>query len=101
LADIQRHSGTSRRWSEPWGRSIWSRFIGLVVYAGLVVWSWYFLPAVFLFMLPGAIVGAYLQTVRGRPLLGALVCFTIVVVVPALLWSAGLTGVFAHFTGAQ
>ena len=78
---------------------MWSRFIGLVVYAGLVAWSWYFMPATFLFVLPGAVVGAYMQTVRARPVLGALLCALIVVVVPLLLWSAGLTGVFADLSG--
>ncbi len=57
------------------------------------------MPSAFLFVLPGAIVGAYMQTVRARPLLGAVLCALIVVVAPLLLWSAGLTGVFADFTG--
>jgi hypothetical protein len=52
-----------------------------------------------LFVLPGAVVGAYMQTVRARPVLGALLCALIVVVVPLLLWSAGLTGVFADLSG--
>ncbi len=62
--DIQRYDGRAgRRWAEPWGRGIWSRCIGLVVYAGLVAWSWYFMPTTLLFVLPGAIVGAYMQGV--------------------------------------
>ncbi len=40
--------------------------------------------------LPGAIVGAYMQTVRARPLLGAVLCALIVVVAPLLLWSGGV-----------
>jgi hypothetical protein len=59
------------------------------------------MPAVFLFVLPGAIAGAYFHTIRGRRILGALVCFAIVVIVPALLWSAGLTGLFADVTGGR
>ncbi len=59
------------------------------------------MPAAFLFVLPGAIVGAYLHSVRRRPLLGAAVCFVIVVIVPMLLWSAGLTGVFADLSGGR
>ena len=51
-----------------------------------------------LFVLPGAIVGAYLQTVRARPLLGAILFVLIVVVVPALLWPAGVTGDFSHLS---
>ena len=47
------------------------------------------MPSVFLFVLPGAIVGAYLQTVRARPLLGAVLFVVIVVVVPVFLWPAG------------
>lgn len=101
VADIRRHLAKSRRWSEPWGRNLWSRFIGLVVYAGTVVWSWYFMPSVFLFVLPGAIVGTYMQTVRARPTFGALLFALIVIAVPFLLWSAGLTGVFAHVTGGR
>jgi len=55
------------RGAKPWGRTFWSRFIGIVVYAGLVTWSWWFMPSAFLFVLPGAMVAAYLQTVaRGR-----------------------------------
>jgi hypothetical protein len=80
---------------------VWTRFIGLVAYAGIVAWSWWFMPTVFLFVLPGAIVGAYLQTIRGRAIAGALACFTIVVVVPLLLWAAGLTGLFADITGGH
>jgi hypothetical protein len=101
MADIQRYGGRSGRWAEPWGRGVWSRFIGLVVYAGLAAWSWYFMPSTFLFVLPGAVVGAYLQVVRARPLFGAVLCAMIVVVVPLLLWSAGLTGVFAGLTGGR
>jgi hypothetical protein len=56
------------------------------------------MPSVFLFALPGAIVGAYMQTVRARPLFGALLCVLIVVVVPVLLVPAGLSGDFASFS---
>jgi len=77
------------------------RSIGLVVYAGIAAWSWYFMPAIFLFVLPGAVVGTYFQTVRGRPVMGAALCFTIVVIAPLLLWAAGLTGVFADVTGGH
>ena len=72
--------------------------MGLVVYGGLVAWSLAFMRQAFPFVLPGAAVGAYLQTVRGRPVLGAICCLVIVVAVPALLWPAGLTGVFADLT---
>jgi hypothetical protein len=59
------------------------------------------MPTVFLFVLPGAIVGAYFHSLRGRAITGALVCFTIVVIVPLLLVAAGLTGVFADVTGGH
>ena len=77
---------------------MWSRLVGLIVYGGLVAWSWYFMPSAFLFVLPGAIVGAYMQTVRARPLLGALLFVAIVVVIPAFLWPAGLTGDFSELS---
>ena len=51
-----------------------------------------------LFVLPGAIVGAYLQAVRARPLLGAVLFVLIVVVVPAFLWPAGVTGDFSQLS---
>jgi hypothetical protein len=54
-----------------------------------------------MFVLPGAIVGTYMQTVRARPTFGALLFALIVIAVPFLLWSAGLTGVFAHVTGGR
>lgn len=98
FAEIRQHTSKSGRWAEPWGRSIWSRFIGLVVYAGLVAWSWWFMPSVFLFVLPGALVGVYMQTVRARPVLGAVLFVLIVVIVPALLWPAGLTGDFSDLS---
>jgi hypothetical protein len=98
-ADILRHSGTARRWSEPWGRGLWSRVVGLVVYAAILTWSWFYMPSTFLFVLPGAIVGVYMQTVRARPLLGVVLFTAIVVVVPALLWPAGLTGDFSRLSG--
>ena len=72
--------------------------LGVFVYAALVAWSWFFMPSVFLFVLPGAIVGAYMQTVRARPLLGALLFVAIVVVIPAFLWPAGLTGDFSELS---
>jgi hypothetical protein len=97
-AEIRRHYSKSGHWAEPWGRSFWSRFIGFVVYAGIVAWSWVFMPSVFLFVLPGALVGAHMQTVRARPLLGALLFVLIVVIVPALLWPAGLTGDFSELS---
>lgn len=56
------------------------------------------MPSVFLFVLPGAVVGAYMQTVRGRPLLGAVLFAAIVLLVPALLWPAGLTGDFSQLS---
>jgi hypothetical protein len=59
------------------------------------------MPTVFVFVLPGAAGGAYLHTLRGRAITGALVCFTIVVIVPMLLWAAGLTGLFADVTGGH
>lgn len=98
VAEIRQHYGRSGRWSEPWGRTLWSRFIGLVVYAGIVAWSWVFMPSVFLFVLPGALIGAYMQTVRARPLIGAALFVLIVVVVPALLLPAGLTGDFSELS---
>ncbi|MGC4110780.1 MAG: hypothetical protein QM747_10230 [Nocardioides sp.] len=73
--------------------------MALVAYAGLAVWSWWFIPTMLLFALPGAVVGAYLHTVRGRAALGAIWCFLIVVVAPLLVWTAGLTGLFAQHTG--
>ena len=57
------------------------------------------MPTVFLFVLPGAIVGAYFHSLRGRALTGALTCFVIVVIVPLLLVAAGLTGVFRRRHG--
>jgi hypothetical protein len=96
--EIREHYAQAGHWSEPWGRTIWSRFIGFAVYAGLVAWSWVFMPSVFLFVLPGAIVGAYMQTVRARPVIGAVLFVLIVVVVPALLWPAGLTGDFSDLS---
>ena len=98
LTEIQRYHARAGHWSEPWGRTFWSRFIGLVVYAGIVAWSLAFMPSVVLFVLPGAIVGAYMQTVRARPLLGAVLFILIVVIVPALLWPAGLTGDFSDLS---
>ena len=99
LAEIARHrSAHRRRWSEPWGRGVWSRLLGVIVYAGVVAWSWYLMPSVFLFVLPGAIVGAYTQTLRARPLLGAVLFVLIVVVIPALLWPAGVTGDFSQLS---
>lgn len=56
------------------------------------------MPSVFLFVLPGAVVGAYMQAVRARPLLGAILCAAIVLVVPALLWPAGITGDFSKLS---
>ena len=78
-----------------------TRVVGLVVYAGIVAWSWWFMPAVFLFVLPGEVAGAYFHAIRGRVITGALVCFTIVVLVPLLLVAAGLTGLFADVTGGH
>ena len=99
MVEIQQYERSDR--PRRWRRAVWSRFAGLVAYAGIVAWSWWFMPTVFLFVLPGAIVGAYLHAIRGRRLLGAAVCFVIVVVVPMLLWSAGLTGLFADVTGGH
>jgi hypothetical protein len=99
LSEVRRYGRAAR--SGAWGKAVWTRFIGLVAYAGVVAWSWWFMPTVFLFVLPGAIVGAYLHVLRGRVITGALVCFAIVVVVPLLLVAAGLTGVFADVTGGH
>lgn len=59
------------------------------------------MPSMLLFVLPGAVVGAYLHSVRGRPVLAAGWCFLIVVVAPVLVWTAGLTGLFAKATGGH
>lgn len=100
-ADIARHNAKAGRRARSLAGSIQSRFIGLVVYAGMVVWSWWFMPTVFLFVLPGAVAGAYLHAIRGRAITGAVVCFTIVVIVPLLLVAAGLTGLFGDVTGGH
>jgi len=99
VAEIRRH-GQARR-SQAWSRTVWTRFVGLVAYAGIVAWSWWFMPTVFLFALPGALAGAYCHALRGRALTGAIVCFTIVVVVPLLLVPTGLSGAFADVTGGH
>jgi len=99
LAEIRQHGPAGR--SRVWGRKLRTRVVGLVVYAGIVAWSWWFMPAVFLFVLPGAVAGAYFHAIRGRVITGALVCFTIVVLVPLLLVAAGLTGLFADVTGGH
>src|SRR5689334_11179983 len=68
-ADIRRHyakAGAQRR-----GAKVSIRVMGLIVYGGVVAWSLAFMRQAFPFVLPGAAVGAYLQTVRGRPILGA------------------------------
>jgi hypothetical protein len=100
-ADIDRHRAKARRSRRTITGSIRGRFLGLLVYAGMVAWSWWFMPTVFLFVLPGAIAGAYFHVIRGRVISGALVCFTIVVIVPLLLVAAGLTGLFADVTGGH
>lgn len=100
-ADIDRHYAKARRSARSLAGSMRSRFLGLAVYAGMVAWSWWFMPTVFLFVLPGAVVGAYFHAIRGRAITGALVCFTIVVIVPLLLVAAGLTGLFADVTGGR
>jgi hypothetical protein len=99
LAEIRQYGRATRSGGR--GRAVWTRFIGLVVYAGMVAWSWWFMPTVFLFVLPGAIVGGYLHTIRGRTIAGALACLTIVVIVPLLLLAAGFTGLFADVTGGH
>jgi hypothetical protein len=99
VAEIQ-HAHEARR-PGAFGRSLWTRFIGLIAYAGIVAWSWWFMPTVFLFVLPGAIAGAYFHSIRGRAFTGALVCFVIVVILPLLLVAAGVTGVFADVTGGH
>ena len=100
-ADIDRHYSTSGRSARSLADSIRSRFVGLLVYAGMVAWSWWFMPTVFLFVLPGALVGGYFHAIRGHAVTGALVCFTIVVILPLLLVAAGLTGLFADVTGGH
>ena len=51
-----------------------------------------------LFVLQGAIVGAYMQTFRARPVFGAALFVLIVVVIPALLWPADITGDFSELS---
>jgi len=72
--------------------------MGLVIYAGLVAWSWYFMPSAFLFVLPGAIVGAYSRRCGrgrcwGRRSSRRSCSWSL-----ALLWPAGATGDFTQLS---
>lgn len=66
-----------------------------MLYAALVAWCAWQLPAALPFVAPAAAVGLLLHGVKGRPWLGALGFVLVVALLPVLLGPALRTGAFS------
>ena len=73
------------------------RLTGLVLYAAVIAWCVWQLPASLPFVAPAAVAGVILHGVKGRPWLGLLAFVVLVVALPVLLIPALGTGTFSDF----
>ena len=74
------------------------RFTGLLLYSAAVLWCSIQLPTSMVFVVPGAVAGAWLHVGKGRVWLGLLAFVVIVAVLPLLFWPSMLTGLFSEVT---
>ena len=72
-----------------------TRVLGVALYAGIVAWCVWQLPATLPFVVPAAVAGLVLHGVRARPWSGLLAFAVLVVVLPFLLAPALGTGAFS------
>lgn len=98
MRDVLRHQQAVRSAGVDRVHRLLGRVVALVIYAAVVAWCFYQLPGTLRFVVPGAVLGAYLHVVKGRPWLGLLAFSVVVVVVPALLWPSMLTDSYADLT---
>ncbi|QIX27950.1 hypothetical protein ncot_16160 [Nocardioides sp. JQ2195] len=70
----------------------------MAFYAAVVAWCALQMPASLTFVAPGALIGALIHVVKGRPWVGLGAFLLIVVVVPLLFWPSMLTGAVGHLT---
>lgn len=99
MRDVLRHQPPARSAPSAWIRRVSARIAAVVLYAAVVAWCVFALPGTLRFVVPGAVLGAYLHAVKGRPWLGLLAFSLVVVIVPALLWPSMLTDSYADVTG--
>lgn len=76
-------------------RAFGIRVVGVALYAGIVAWSAWQLPATLPFVVPAAVAGVALHGVKGRPWWGLLAFVVLVVALPFLLAPALGTGAFS------
>jgi len=83
------------------GRRFWRRISGVLLYAAATWWCAVQLPTSLLFVVPAAVAGTWLHTVKVRPLLGLVAFVVIVGVLPLVFWPSMLTGLFSQVTGTE
>lgn len=80
------------------GHWAWSRIVGLTAYGAVVVWCAFQMPTSLTFVVPGAVIGAYVQVVKGRSWLGALAFVLIVGLLPLIFVPSLLTDALGRLT---
>ncbi|WP_210443424.1 hypothetical protein [Nocardioides sp. SYSU D00065] len=76
-------------------RRLFARVLGLALYAAVVGWCGWQLPASLPFVGPAAAAGAALHGLKGRPWLGLTAFVVLVLALPVLLAPALGTGAFS------
>jgi hypothetical protein len=92
IADVRRHTISGSTAGRSWARAVGIRVVGVTLYAGIVAWCVWQLPATLPFVAPAALSGLVLHGVRGRPWWGLLAFAVLVVVLPFALAPALGTG---------
>jgi hypothetical protein len=67
IADVRRHTVEDTRTGRSWTRAVGIRVVGVTLYAGIVAWCVWQLPATLPFVAPAAVAGLVLHGVRARP----------------------------------
>jgi hypothetical protein len=83
------------------GRLLRTRILGLLLYPAAVFWCWLQLPTAMLFVVPGAVAGAWLHVVKGRAWFGLVAFVIVVAVLPMTFWPSMLTGFFSDLTSPE
>ncbi|QCX26572.1 hypothetical protein [Nocardioides jishulii] len=92
---MARHQRLAGRRS--FARSAGMRLTGLLLYSAAVFWTWWQLRDAMVFVVPAAVGGGLLHVWRGRPWLGLVVFWLMVVLLPILVVPALGTGFWADF----
>ena len=98
IRDVLSNQQAARRSGAQHARRLRRAIFGLLVYAAIGWWCWLQLPTSLAFVGPGAVVGAWLHAVKGRPWFGLLAFAAIVGALPLIFWPSMVTELLGTVT---